>query len=101
MLKTFLLLISLLASATAIAERALPDSAKHGQLTAAQYPNVTIGGKRYHLAPGAKVYDKDNRIILPAMYPSRAPIAYQEDLNGDIVKIWLLTVDEQQKFKKK
>lgn len=101
MLKTFALIFSLIVSYPAFAERALPYSAKRGELTSAQYPFVTIGGKRYQLAPGAKVYDKENRIIMPTLYPARAPIAYQEDLNGDIIKIWLLTVEEQRKFKKK
>jgi hypothetical protein len=101
MLKTLVFLFALIVSDMALAGRSLPDSAKRGELTATQYPYVTIGGKRFQLAPGAKVYDKDNRIILPTMYPTRAPIAYQQDFNGDIIKIWLLTVEEQRNFKKK
>lgn len=101
MLKTFALIVSLIVSYPAFAERTLPNTALRGELTSTQYPFVTIGGKRYQLAPGAKVYDKENRIIMPTLYPARAPVAYQVDFNGDISKIWLLTVQEQRKFKKK
>ncbi|MGH8727482.1 MAG: hypothetical protein ACREV9_04865 [Burkholderiales bacterium] len=101
MLKILILLLSLILPATAIAERKFPDSAKRGELTSMQYPHVTIDGKRYQLAPGAKVFGKDNRIVLPTMYPTRAPIGYQVDFNGDVSKIWVLTVEEQRNFKKK
>lgn len=95
-----LLLLSLLIQ-PALAERFFPDAAKRGEWTSSQYPYVTISGKRYQLAPGVKVYDKDNRIVLPTMYPTRASVAYQQDFGGTITKIWVLTTDEQRNFEKK
>jgi hypothetical protein len=95
-LTLFLLLFSL--TPVSFADRTFPESAKRGEWTSSQYPHVTISGKRYQLSPGAKVYDKDNRVILPTMYPSRATVAYQQDFAGNISKIWLLTTNEQRNF---
>ena len=101
MLKLAAILVLLSFAQIAFAERTFPDAAKRGEWTSSQYPYVTISGKRHQLAPGVKVYDKDNRVILPTMYPSRASIAYQEDFAGNIVRVWLLTTDEQRNFDKK
>jgi hypothetical protein len=99
--KLVAMFLLLLFAQIALAERTFPDAAKRGEWTSSQYPHVTINGKRHQLAPGVRVYDKDNRVLLPTMYPSRASIAYQEDFAGNILKIWLLTTDEQRNFDRK
>jgi hypothetical protein len=102
MFRFVIFLVLLVFAQFAAAERSFPEAAKRGEWTSSQYPNVTISGKRYQLAPGIKVYDKDNRIIFPTAYPSnRMSIAYQQDLAGGVTKIWLLTTDEQRNFDKK
>ncbi len=78
----------------AVAGRTLPRYALLGDLNATNYPYVTIGDRQYHLAPGARIFDQNNRIILPVSMPSRATVLYNLDTNGDLVKMWLLTPDE-------
>jgi hypothetical protein len=88
-------LIALLAlQPWAVAGRILPQNAVLGELTATSYPYVTIGKKQFHLAPGTRIYDQNNRIILPVSMPTSAIVLYKLDANGDLIMMWLLTPDE-------
>jgi hypothetical protein len=78
----------------AVAGRILPQNAVLGELSATSYPYVTIGKNQFHLAPGTKIYDQNNRIILPVSMPTRAFVLYKLDANGDLINMWLLTQDE-------
>ncbi len=78
----------------AVAGRTLPQNAVLGELTATSYPYVTIGDKQFHLAPGTRIFDQNNRIILPVSMPTRATVLYKLDANGDLINMWLLTPDE-------
>jgi hypothetical protein len=78
----------------AVAGRILPQNAVLGELTASRYPYVTIGKKRFHLAPGSLIFDQNNRTILPNYLPRKATVLYNVDSNGDLHKMWLLTPDE-------
>lgn len=78
----------------AVAGRILPRNAMLGELTATSYPFVTIGDKQFHLAPGTRIFDQNNRIILPVSMPARAIVLYKIDSNGDLINMWLLTPDE-------
>ena len=84
----------------AVAGRILPQNAVSGELTASRYPYVTIGDKRFHLAPGSIIIDQNNRIILPNYLPRSATVLYQIDSNGDLAKMWLLTPEEVANLKK-
>lgn len=79
----------------AFAGRILPPEATPGQLNANSYPLVTISGKVYHMAPGGKIYDQSNRIIMPGTLPESGKVVFLTDMNGDISKIWLLTPEEE------
>ena len=84
----------------AVAGRILPQNAMLGELTATNYPYVTIGDKQFHLAPGSKIIDQNNRIILPNYLPRSAIVLYTIDSNGDLAKMWLLTPEEVANLKK-
>jgi len=84
----------------AVAGGILPQNAVSGELTASRYPYVTIGDKRFHLAPGSIIIDQNNRIILPNYLPRSATVLYQIDSNGDLAKMWLLTPEEVANLKK-
>ncbi len=84
----------------AVAGRILPQNALLGELTASRYPYVTIGDKRFHLAPGSLIFDQNNRTILPNYLPRSATVIYKIDGNGDLSKMWLLTPEEVANLKK-
>ena len=82
------------------AGRILPPDAVADELKDSKYPYVLIGGRQFHLAPGSKIFDQNNRIILPNYLPRSATVLYQLDGNGDLIKMWLLTPAEATSLKK-
>ena len=95
MLKRLLCVFLLLFSMIAHAARILPQNARIGQLGGNAYPEVRIGGEIYRLAPGARIYDTFNRIIIPTSLPQSGKVFYQLDPGGLLIQMWLPTPDEE------
>jgi hypothetical protein len=76
--------------------RTLPQQGERGTLGDTQpLPQVQIGSRLLHLAPGAVIYDQQNRSIVPAQLPIDADIFYTKDANGDVQRIYILTEQEK------
>ena len=89
------LLAWLLLCAPAQAARNFPQDAQRGTLTAHKYPNYRIGAATYRLAPGGRIFNEQNLIIMPASLPNqKAEIMYRLDYQGYLSEIWLLTREE-------
>ena len=88
--------ILVLAGATqALAERTFPDMAKRGELKAYEYPEMKIGDNVYRLAPGSRIFNQQNLIIMPAsLQVQTAPVMYMLDMRGELSRLWLLTGEE-------
>jgi hypothetical protein len=98
-LRRVLLIGALLASASfPCAARDFPKDAKAGELKGATYPFVRIDNKELRLAPGARVFDQNSRIILPTLLPAAGKILYQMENSGLVQTIWLLTAEEAGKL---
>lgn len=95
MLKRFLFIIFLLFPIAAQAGRILPQNVKVGQLNGVSYPEVRIGGEVLRLAPGARIYDTFNRIIIPTTLPQSGKVFYQLDMSGLLIQMWLPTPEEE------
>ena len=94
-MRTILFLLAVLAATLAAAERTFPGSAKRGELNSAEFPYVQIGKEVIKLAPGAKIYDEKNQMVMPTRLPQKAPIRYSiEATTGLVLNIWLLSPDE-------
>ena len=79
----------------------LPGDAHYGELKAFQHPQARIGDKVLRLAPGAKLYNTQNLIIMPVSMPQQASVLYRQDTSGDIIELWLLTPAEAAAAKKR
>jgi hypothetical protein len=79
----------------------LPADARYGELKAFQHPEAKIGDKALRLAPGAKVYNTQNLIIMPVAMPQQAKVLYRLDTGGEIIELWLLTPAEAEAAKKR
>jgi hypothetical protein len=88
------------ASGQAWSARQLPAGARFGEITAFQYPLVAIGRNTFRMAPGARIYNQQNLIIMPVAMPSRAAVLYKLDTAGEISGIWLLTAEEAARARK-
>jgi hypothetical protein len=78
--------------------RTLPANAKRAQLTGYQNPFVILSGEARRLAPGAVIFDTDNRTITPGFLPASADVVYTVDNSGSVMRIYLLTVQERQRL---
>jgi hypothetical protein len=78
--------------------RTLPANAKRAQLTGYQNPFVILGGESRRLAPGAVIFDTHNRTITPGFLPATADVVYTIDNTGSVMRIYILTTQEQQQL---
>jgi len=88
------LLWVLMAATPAFAFRILPDNVLYGDLEDLSPPYMKIGGKVFRIAPGSKIRDQDNRIVVPVSAPVKGRIAYNFDYLGQVLGVWFLTPAE-------
>jgi hypothetical protein len=76
-------------------ERPFPQNAKRGTMSPAVYPEITIDGETRHLSAGARIWNQNNRIEMPAyLRGSDLAVNYTENAQGDIDRVWILTDSE-------
>lgn len=64
-------------------------------MSSAPHPEIVIEGKLRRLAPGARIWNSENLIEMPASLNVKgATVNYTEDADGAIDRVWLLTTDE-------
>jgi len=94
------ILAALLISSAALAQkpaRVIPADALQGRFTAGPLPTVTIDGKPFRLAPGARIMSQDNATLTPSLVPGNSLVRYRLDQKGQIRNVWILTPEEARK----
>lgn len=83
--------------------RQLPANGKLGDLGGQQhpFPLVQIGNDILRLAPGGRIYDPNNRIILHGALPTDGAVLFTQDMNGDVSRIYILRADELEQIKQR
>jgi hypothetical protein len=76
------------------AGRTFPQDVNTGIMQELDFPYMTISGRSYRLAPGAKIRDQGNVIVQPVMVRGTGNVAFNFDQRGQLWGIWILTVDE-------
>ena len=56
---------------------------------------VAVGNQLLRLAPGGIIFDAANRRITHGQLPPGSDVVYQLDRNGEILRIVILTPEEQ------
>jgi hypothetical protein len=95
LLRLLPLLLALALPLSATAGRIFPQNLKFGEMKGVAYPAVQIGDTVYHSAPGLRIYDRSNRMILPVALPQSAVVLFQLDIQGNLSQLWLLTPEEE------
>ncbi|RJF99447.1 hypothetical protein [Noviherbaspirillum saxi] len=92
----FLLLFFASIAMPAVAvERPFPPHAKRGKMTPAPYPAIVMEGQQRQLAPGARIWNEDNLVQMPAsLRGSDLIVNYTEDANAHIDRVWILDAHE-------
>ena len=96
-ISALLLMFGLAVSLTSAwaAPRTFPANAQVGIIAATVYPQVTINGQTMVLAPGAKIYGKQNTIVMHStLVNTTAVVKYTIDRMGYIDRAWILTDEE-------
>ncbi|MBC7415038.1 MAG: hypothetical protein H7327_08910 [Herminiimonas sp.] len=76
-------------------ERPFPPHAKRGTMRPDLFPSVIIDGKPRILTAGARIWNAENTIEMPASLPVRNVVVnYTEDDAAYIDRIWILSADE-------
>ncbi|MDH5352479.1 MAG: hypothetical protein OEX78_16850 [Betaproteobacteria bacterium] len=83
-----------LAAAAAAQLRAVPADARRGVMVHLQDMIVQIDRSTARLAPGAQIRDIHNRLVLPAAIPPGSIVKYLVDTQGQVSRVWILTVEE-------
>jgi hypothetical protein len=79
--------------------RTIPQNGKRSTLSGYENPFVFLGGEQRRLAPGAVIFDTNNRMILPGYLPGgTADVVYTTDQTGQVMRIYLLTPQEIQRL---
>lgn len=91
-------LSAIVALPAAAFERPFPPSAKRGAMAPAAYPAIVIDGKTRSLASGARIWNQENLIEMPAsLRGNNFPVNYTEDEQGNIDRVWILTQEEERR----
>ncbi|MEK9776205.1 MAG: hypothetical protein VW339_08720, partial [Quisquiliibacterium sp.] len=76
------------------APRSFPADARVGLLQVDVFPSAVLNGQKIVMAPGARIYDTANRIIIPSTLGSAVQVLYKLDALGQVHHAWILTPRE-------
>jgi hypothetical protein len=78
-----------------IAPRNFPANALRGTLQVTAPPEVAMDGKAARLAPGARIYDRQNLLALSgSLVGQELLVNYTRDTVGNVQLVWILTAEE-------
>lgn len=76
--------------------RVFPADALRGELTVLQPPEALLGKTPVRLAPGARIRDPQNLMVLSgALAGQRLDVRYTVDTSGLLMNVWILTAEER------
>lgn len=77
-------------------QRNFPANALRGELVVLQAPEVLLNGKPARLAPGARIRDMGNMLVVSgALANLKLPVNYTLEHHGMLLDIWVLRDDER------
>lgn len=75
--------------------RRFPDVAMRGSLVVQIPPEVTINGKAERLAPGARIFNPQNMMLMSgSISGQKLLINYTKDTYGLVKDVWVLSAEE-------
>ena len=76
-------------------QRNFPATALRGELVVTQPPDVLLNGRAARLAPGARIRDEANLLVMSAtLVQRRLPVHFTVDRDGMLFDVWVLTPAE-------
>ena len=98
----FFILCLVILAGSALAQgiqRSAPKDVVLGRLTVTAPPEITLDGKPDRLAPGARIRDLNNMLVLSGGIAGKTlPVVYKRDSAGLVHEVWQLTDEEYSKL---
>ncbi len=95
LLAAALVVAAVATSALAQPNRSFPAAALRGELVVTTPPEVLLNRQPARLAPGARIRDAGNRIVVSGqVVGQKLLVHYTRDLQGNLLEVWLLTPTE-------
>jgi hypothetical protein len=92
---TLALALSLALPATAQVQRNFSNKALRGTIVFGAPPEVTLNGKPARLAPGARIRDANNLVLMSGtLVGGKAVVNYTTELQGMLLEVWILSPAE-------
>ncbi|HWI97631.1 MAG TPA: hypothetical protein VNU96_01345 [Burkholderiales bacterium] len=93
-LRLLIVLLSALAASAHAQLRTIPAEAKDGQMSPLQDMIVSVDGVAARFAPGMRIRDQDNRMVVPGAVAAGTQVKYLLDELGQVRQVWIPTPDE-------
>ncbi len=74
--------------------REFPPNTRLGVLRMGAYPEASIDGQPVRFAPGARIRDRANMLVLPGSLDGAARVRFTTDTLGLVDRAWVLTDEE-------
>ncbi len=78
--------------------RPIPDRAELGRMQIGVFPEATLDGKPVRLGPGARIYNENSAIVMPATVQGVRQVAFVRGPMGEIVEVWLLNAEQARRL---
>ena len=92
---TFILACALALPAAAQVQRNFTAKALRGEVVFGTPPEVTLNGKPARLAPGARIRDENNLLLMSgALVGRKLVVNYTTELEGMLLDVWILSRSE-------
>ena len=88
--------VTWVAPVTAQVQRSFPQNALRGAIVVGDFPQITLNGQAAMLAPGSRIRNPDNLIVMAAsLAGARLLVNYTFDIAGGLVRdVWVLRPEE-------
>ena len=75
--------------------REFPKAALRAEMVVQNHPLITLNGKAEQLTPGARIFDRQNRLVLSGqLVGQNLLVNYVRDGGGQIHQVWVLNSEE-------
>ncbi len=87
-----LVMLAALALSTSVwaQARKFPEQSKLGSLQVTVFPLASIDGNPARFAAGGRIFDTNNRLVIPATLSGSVAVRYELDQAGQIRRAWIL-----------
>lgn len=74
--------------------RTFSEPTRLGTLEVTVFPQARLDDKEVRLAPGVRIRNESNLVVIPSTIPGKVAVRYRTDPTGQVIDAWILTEEE-------